>query len=98
MCESGRPAHASSQPSVATSSAPGGNDVGQAELEHRSRVVRDAAVALARVGVGDPDGEHGTPAERAGDVGSVGERERAVAEPAIPCRRSPGPTAQTTAS
>ena len=51
--------------------------------------MRDAAVALARIGVGGADGEHRAPTERARDVGGLGERERAVAEPR-PCADDAG--------
>ena len=73
-------AHASSQPSSVARPRPRSTSPRQSSSTGL-RVMRDAAVALARVGVGRADGEHRPSAERDRDVGGVGERERAVPEP-----------------
>ena len=79
MWESGSPAHASSQPSPSAVVRHG--DLRERQVEHGLGVVRDAAVPLAGVGLRLAHGQDRTAAERGGDVGGIGERERAVAEP-----------------
>ena len=59
---------------------PGDDDLAEAQVEDRLRVMRDAAVAFARVGLGRADGEHRPASERRRDVGGVREREGAVPE------------------
>ncbi len=94
MCESGRPAQASRQPAVSTSvsdAIPSGasqlrghGDDGpvEGELEDGVRVMRHAAVAVARVGVRDARGEHGHAVQRARGVRRHGRGGRSVPEPA----------------
>ena len=92
MCESGRPAQASRQPDASTRSTrlerlrhvepirPRHGERLSHELEHRERVVGEAAVAGARITFGDASGENREAPERARRVRRVRGRQPAVAE------------------
>ena len=90
MWARGSAAQASRQPSASTStrgssqaggSTPAGQaTVGRRQREDGARVVGDAAMALARVGLRHADGENRLPAERLGGVRDLRQPGRAVAE------------------
>ena len=80
MCESGRPAQASSQPRRPELPARD-DDLAEAQVEDGLGVMRDAPVAFARIGLGRAHREHRPTAERGCGVRRVRERERTVAEP-----------------
>ena len=59
---------------------PGDDDLGEAQVEDRLRVMRDATMAFARIGLGGADGQHRPASECRRNIGGVREPEGAVPE------------------